>query len=92
MIAVENLIEGQPYMVKHYKGEKAVRRIFRGTEKRFGDIDCFVFSSKVKKGVFAEVEHAGNGVRFFKWKNTQTVPRQEVSIPFYDLIQATPIN
>ena len=50
------LIKGQPYMVKHTGGIKAVRRIYRGEETGVCDIKRFVFSAKVKKGVFAEVE------------------------------------
>lgn len=92
------LIKGQPYMVKHHGGIKAVRRIYRGEEKGILDIQRFVFSSKVKKGVFAEVEEAadknGNktGVVFYHWKNTQTVPAQEISIPYYDLKEIKPIK
>lgn len=92
------LIKGQPYMVKHTGGVKAVRRIYRGEETGVCDIKRFVFSAKVKKGVFAEVEEQtdkdGNktGVCFYKWKNTQTVPAQEISIPYYDLKQITAIN
>lgn len=92
------LIKGQPYMVKHTGGIKAVRRIYRGEETGVLNIQRFVFSSKVKKGVFAEVDEVtdkdGNktGVCFYKWENTQTVPAQEISIPYYDLKQVTPIK
>ena len=92
------LIKGQPYMVKHTGGIKAVRRIYRGEETGVCDIKRFVFSAKVRRGVFAEVEEQtdkdGNktGVCFYHWKNTQTIPAQEISIPYYDLKQITPIN
>lgn len=92
------LIKGQPYMVKHRGSVKSTRRIYRGEEIGVCNIKRFVFSSKVKKGVFAEVEEVkdkdGNktGVCFYTWKNTQSVPCQEISIPFYDIIQVTPIN
>lgn len=80
------LIKGQPYMVKHFNGNKTVRRVYRGTEQRFGNIECLVFTSKVGKNVFAEVQENPNGVTFWKWRNTQTVPAQDVSIPYYDVV------
>lgn len=85
-------------MVKHTGGLKAVRRIYRGEEVGVCDIKRFVFSAKVKKGVFAEVEECtdneGNktGVCFYHWKNTNKVPAQEISIPYYDIKQIKPIN
>ena len=91
------LIKGQPYMVKHTGALKAARRIYRGEETGVLGIKRFVFSSRVGKGVFAEVEEQtdkeGNktGVCFYHWKNTQTIPAQEISIPYYDLKQITPI-
>ena len=92
------LIKGQPYMVKHTGAIKSVRRIYRGEEMGVCGIKRFVFSAKVKKGVFAEVEEQtdknGNktGVCFYRWKNTHTVPKQEISIPYYDLKQIISIN
>lgn len=87
------LIKGKSYMVKHRGGLKAVRRVYKGDEVGVLDIKRFVFSAKVNKGVYAVVEEVtdknGNktGVRFITWKNTQTIPKQEVSIPYYDLIE-----
>lgn len=93
-----NLIPGKPYMVKYRGGNKKVRRIYKGEEVGVCDMKRFVFSSKVNKNVYAEVEVQTDkdgqptGVRFFKWKNTQNVPAQEVSIPHYDLLQVESIN
>lgn len=92
------LILGQPYMVKHIGGIKAVRRIYRGEESGVLNIKRFVFSAKVRKGVFAIVEEQTNengdktGVCFYHWKNTRKVPRQEISIPYYDLKQVSIIK
>ena len=89
------LERGKPYIVKHSAGNKNVRRIFRGIEKRFDTITCLVFTSKVKKGVFAELDIVKDaqgketGVVFWKWKNTSSIPSQEISIPLYDIKSIT---
>ena len=92
------LIKGQPYMVKHRGGVKSTRRIYRGEETGVLGINRLVFSAKVKKGVYVVIEEVkdkdGNktGVCFYHWKNTQTVPAQEISIPSYDLIKIEAAN
>jgi hypothetical protein len=53
-----------------HKNTRRTKRIFLGTEKRFGSIKCYVFSSKVMKGKQG---------------------RSEISIPHYDLVEATAI-
>ena len=92
------LIKGHPYMVKHHGGKKAVRRIYRGEETGVLDMKRLVFTAKVNKGVFAVVDEQTNdkgektGICFYHWKNTQSVPVQEISIPYYDLKDIKPIS
>ena len=38
---------GKVYRVKHLESKRFTKRIFKGMEKRFGDIDCYVFSSRL---------------------------------------------
>lgn len=45
-----------------------VRRVFRGIERRLGEIPCAVFSARLRKG---------------------STPASEISVPHYDLIEAT---
>lgn len=91
-----NLIIGRPYLVKHRGGKFFVRRIYKGEEVGICNIKAFIFSAKVKKGVFVEyteqVDKDGNktGVCFYTWKNTQSIPRQEIAVPYYDLLQVIP--
>jgi hypothetical protein len=92
------LIKGQPYMVKHRGSLRATRRIYKHEEVGVCNIKRYVFSAKVKNGVYADVEEVTNkngvktGVCFFRYKNTQTLPSQEISIPYYDIIEISPIN
>ena len=56
-------------------------RIFKWTETRFGgDVFCFVFTSRVDKSVVAEF--SDNKLRM----SGRRLPKQEISIPIYDLI------
>ena len=55
-------------------------RIFKWMETRFGDIPCFVFTSRVDKSVSAEF--SDNTLRMAG----KRLPAQEISIPIYDLI------
>jgi len=49
----KNLKEGETYLVQFTRidGSKSnrVKRLFFGTEKRFGEILCYVFSSRITK-------------------------------------------
>lgn len=93
-----NLTPGKPYKVKFRGGSKTVTRVYRGEETRFDLIKCFVFTSKVKKGVYAEIDIVKDkdgeptGVKFWHWKNSSIVPRQDVSIPYYDLQKVEECN
>lgn len=92
------LIRGNAYMVKHRGGQKYTRRIFRGTEEGVLEMQRLVFTAKVKKNVYAIIEEVKdkdgkpNGVTFWKWKNTQSVPSQEISIPYFDILEIKPTN
>lgn len=49
------LKEGREYFVTHRdlltdRVSRKTRRVYFGREKRFGEIDCLVFSSRVQKG------------------------------------------
>jgi len=92
-----NLKKGQPYMVKYRGGMKSVRRIYRGEEEVL-NIKHLVFSSKVKKGVYAVVDEVTNakgektGVCFYHWKNTNKAPLQDIPIPYYDLLEVRQVS
>jgi hypothetical protein len=87
--AMHQFQPGKAYLVAHRvtsdSGElrvtRKVRRIFKGMEKRFGEITCAVFTARVDKDASA----------FFNKKNgTMTisgkrVPQSEVSIPHYEI-------
>jgi hypothetical protein len=77
---------GSHYMVKHEKNKRAVRRIYKYSERRFKSILCFVFSSKVRKDT--TLIKKGN---IYYWHGTQ-LPESEISIPYYDLIECKLIN
>lgn len=86
------LVVGQPYLVKFRHGKNignTVRRIYKGEEMRFGNIKCFVFTSRVNRGAFAEVKRTNEGIEF-TYKNLNKSLRQEISIPYYDLMYVTP--
>lgn len=91
------LQKGKAYLVKHSSSKRMVRRIFKGTEKRFGEITCFVFTGQVKVSTSVILEYGKNydhqkneGVTFWHWKGIKHPP-SEISIPFYNLKEVTPI-
>ncbi len=92
------LTKGKPYMVKHRGGDKFTRRVFRGIEEGVLNMQRLVFTSKVKRNVYAIIDEVigkdgqPNGVCFWKWVNTQSVPNQEISIPYFDIIEIKTIN
>jgi len=77
------LKRGRHYLVKHYGSSKFVRRFFKGYEKRFDSILCYVFSSKIDKKL--EIIWDDKDKTFTIRGNK--LPAQEISIPFYDLIK-----
>jgi len=83
------LIKGKPYMVKLKTGDR-VRRIFKYEETGILEIKRFVFTSRVPRGTYAEVEEKEDGT-YFTWKNfKKKFPAQEISVPYYDLVSVTP--
>jgi len=86
-----NLVIGTAYNVKHINNKQTVRRIFKGTEKRFDLITCYVFTGKVGKNVSLVVEPTKNpDMNFFHWKGVKHVPN-EISIPYYDIRKVEPV-
>ena len=83
----QKLTPGKSYNVRMYKNIKdkkpgiTVRRIFKNTETRFKNIDCYVFTSKVAKQITCTVEEGNDGL-MFNWHGTNAIPN-EVSIPYY---------
>ena len=80
-----NLAFGETYIVTHkdssHRNSKLhypTKRIFLGTEKRFGDIPCYRFTSRITKKVKTEIKDK-------KLIITGAV-LQEISIPEYDLV------
>ena len=74
------LIQGRKYYVKFRGQNRHILRIFKWTEKRFDEIPCSVFTSRVSKDVTCEVTKDS---LILSGKRT---PKSEVSIPYYDLI------
>jgi len=71
---------GSHYFVKHINSKKSVHRIYKYSERRFGNILCFVFSSKTN--------HKTNLIKKtdgYYWQG-ENIPNSEISIPYYDLI------
>jgi hypothetical protein len=71
------------YKIKHCEGNKIINatRIFKWMESRFESIPCFVFTSKVDKSVKARFEDN------MLYISGRRIPKQEVSIPLYDLLE-----
>ena len=83
------VVEGYHYIVEHERPilEKETnpnpvkaRRVYKGEERRFGKILCYVFSSKVDKDVTCKVTSEG-----LEWSGKR-IPASEISIPYYDLL------
>jgi hypothetical protein len=92
--AMHQFEPGKTYLVSHREtsspGEtrvtRKVRRIFKGMEKRFGEIACAVFTSKVDKGTSASFDKETSTLTI----RGKRVPHSEVSIPHYDIATAEP--
>ncbi len=80
---MRRLKRGQIYRVTHqdmifqFKVTTA-RRVFKGTEKRFGAIRCYVFSTRINRNVSISCDKAGTITMAGK-----RLPMQEISIPGY---------
>lgn len=86
-----NLEIGKKYFVTHINNKKKVKRIYKGTEQRFGNILCFVFTAKVNKDVKCTVTYSKSGdIKFFKWSGVGLNVPNEISIPYYDLRKVEP--
>lgn len=75
--------------LKHKPGRLA-RRVFKWTEKRFGEILCYVFSSPCRADVKVKVETMQDNAIHLTISGPK-VPCSEVSVPHYDLIHCEPI-
>jgi hypothetical protein len=84
----QRLEMGHKYRVTHRENDKQVRaiRIFKWPRSRFGTLQCLVFTTKVSKDVTATVDGDTLTIR------GKRIPRQEVSMPVYDLISFEPVN
>lgn len=68
------------------RGQRRIlRRIFKWNEKRFGDIDCYVFSSPVRAHVRTTWDPAEKSLTIHG-----AAPASEVSVPHYDLLLCEP--
>lgn len=72
---------GSAYYIK-IRGGRTVKRIFKHTEKRFGDIICYVFTSRLSGEVRGSYNPATEEITL----SGKRVPLSEVSVPEYDLI------
>lgn len=89
---LQALQPAQTYVVVHKTADndgkatqsKAVRRVFKGIETRFGAIPCAIFTSKVGRNVTAQIEDEMLVI------SGRKVPRSEISIPHYDLVSVLP--
>ena len=61
-------------------------RLYKWHEVRFGDILCFVFTSRVNKDV--EASFSDNKITM----RGKRLPMTELSIPLYDLVEFKAIN
>lgn len=78
------LERGKAYRVKIKGQRNTVRRIFKYAERRFGDLQCFVFTSRVDAVVSATVDGDALTLR------GKRLPSSEVSVPHYDLESCEP--
>jgi hypothetical protein len=81
---IPELVIGKHYLVTNNwfnstKTTKA-RRIFKGEEKRFNSIPCFVFTSRVNKDVTMKKR------RDYFIFTGKRIPSTEISIPHYCII------
>lgn len=79
----QNLESGKKYRVKH-KGGKSTLRVFKWTEKRFGEILCYVFTSRVSPDLSAQLNAVTGEISL----SGRKVPVTEISIPHYELVEA----
>jgi len=79
-------IRDRHYYVCHNGGKKSVKRMFKGTEKRFNNILCYIFSSRLTKNIDAYYNEKTKEF-IYSAKSWNELPSQEVSIPFYDLMK-----
>jgi len=86
----QTLEPAKKYRVRHRENGKIVSaiRIFKWPSVRFGNIPCGVFTSRVDKNVTAQYNKEEKTLTI----SGKRIPRQEVSIPIYDLIEFTAIQ
>ena len=85
------LKNGKKYKVTHRaSGGKiaTANRIFKWEENRFGSMLCLVFTSRVNKSVKAIYNEKEGSLSM----SGTRLPCSELSIPYYNLIEAIPIN
>lgn len=74
---------GSRYRVRTHNQRKTVERIYKWPETRLGSIPCHVFTARVASDVSASWDGTRLTITGSK------VPRSELSIPEYDLAEAT---
>ena len=78
---IPELKNGHVVLVK-IKGQRNImRRVFKWTEKRFGEITCYVFTAPVRRGVRVTWNAAESSLSI----SGPRVPASEVSVPHYDI-------
>lgn len=60
---LNSLIPGQHYITRIRGQQRRVRRAFKWTENRFGDIACAVFASRIHPGTTTTAETDATGRR-----------------------------
>ena len=76
---------GRRYRVRTMQQRKTVERIYKWPELRFGDIPCHVFTAKAAPDVVGTWDEQSQQLSLCGRK----VPASELSIPEYDLAEAT---
>ncbi len=71
--------KGKHYLIKTTDNKRFVRRFYKGCEKRFDSILCYVFSSKVSDKVRVEYKNDC----FYITAPAGHFPAREISIPYY---------
>ena len=85
---LDRLTPGTTYLVCIKGCPRRARRIFKWTERRFGDIPCAVFTTQVRHGVTG----AWNPLTHTLSLTGPALPTHEYSVPHYDLESCTPAH
>lgn len=90
--AIHEFQPGKAYFVAHRERapdgaprvSRAILRIFKGMERRFGEIPCAVFTSRIDPSTTATYDAETKTLSL----SGKRIPQSEMSVPHYDIVSA----